>query len=215
VSLVGPNERIVPPMAAWLYVDEVTHRALNDFAILSALVRRAASKVEDAATREALDDVMRHLHTVASTLHVLKPPRDNATRDLNSDLEELCGALSTLIASEKPVRLTLLSEPVTLSAVHSWKICLVIAELVMNAARHAFRSASSGEIIVDMSIHDGTLRCAILDNGYAGAVVAAGRGSAILDAIAAELDGVIGRTHTARGSAIVLHVPIWRPSNDA
>jgi two-component sensor histidine kinase len=212
---VGPSERNIPQMAAWLYVDELTHRALNDFSIMSALMRRAASKIADAAAREAIDDVMRHLHTVASTLRVLKPPRDNVVRDLNSDVEELCAALSTVIVSEKPVRLTLLSEPVTLSAIHSWKICLVIAELVMNAARHAFRSVSSGEIIVDMSVRDGTLRCAVLDNGCAGAVVAAGRGSAILDAIAAELDGAIGRTHTARGSAVVLRVPISRPSNDA
>jgi chemotaxis protein methyltransferase CheR len=195
-------------------VDEVTHRALNDFAIMSALVRRAGTKVADSAARQAIDDVLHHLHIVASTLRVLKPPRDNAMRSLNRDVEELCGALSTAIASERPVRLTLMSEPIVLSATDSWRICLIIAELVMNAARHAFRSVNGGEIIVDLSMHDGTLRCAVLDNGCAGAVIASGRGSAILDAIATELSGIIGRTHTARGLAIILHVPISAPSND-
>jgi two-component sensor histidine kinase len=194
-------------IGAWLYVDEVTHRALNDFTIMSALMRQAAAKMADVADRQALDDVMLHLHSVATTLRALRPPRDNALRTLNNDLEALCAALTEAFLSEKSVRLTLVCEPVTVTAAQSWKICLVVAELVMNAARHAFRSVSEGEIVVEVSVLGGTLRCAVFDNGCAGSVIAPGRGSAILDAIASELHGTICRTHTPQGSAVVLHVP--------
>lgn len=197
--------------AGWLYVDEVTHRALNDFTIMSALVRRASSRLTDIAARRELDEVMVHLHAAAKTLQALRPPRTPLHRNLSDDLEELCGALSAAILMQKAIRLTLASDRAVVSADQSWKICLVVAELVMNAARHAFQSSAEGEIRVELSALDGALRCAVVDNGAAAAVISAGRGSSILDAIASELDGAITRTHSGQGSAVILHVPFSAP----
>jgi two-component sensor histidine kinase len=197
--------------AGWLYVDEVTHRALNDFTIMSALVRRASSKLTDAAARREMEGVMIHLHAAAKTLQALRPPRAPSHRNLCDDLEELCAALSAAILTQKAIRLTLAADRAVVSAGQSWKICLIVAELVMNAARHAFQSAAEGEIRVDLSVRDGALRCAVVDNGSAATVIAAGRGSSILDAIASELGGVITRTHSDHGSAVILHIPLSAP----
>ena len=102
----------------------------------------------------------------------------------------------------------LVAEPVSVTAQHSWKICLIVAELVTNATRHAFQRSEGGSITIKLFVDAGVVCCAVIDNGSAKPSVTPGRGTSILNAIALEVGGTITRSHTEFGSAIVLEVPL-------
>jgi len=173
-----------------------------------SMVRLAALRVSDTGAGQALAELTHRLNASATAFRALSPPPDQSPRSLDDELEALCAALSTSILAARGIRLTFTADPVCIGAQQSWKIGLVVSELITNAARHAFGAREGGSIVVEVSRQAGTIRCAVVDDGAAAARIVPGRGSAILDAIAAELGGTIARTHTSRGSAVVLQVPV-------
>jgi two-component sensor histidine kinase len=194
--------------AGWLYVDEIMHRVLNDYTAMLAVVHLASRKGSDLDTDLALERVARRLNASATAFRALRPPSDHGARNLDEELEILCTALSQSILPEKSTHLALSVEPVCVPAQVCWKICMIVSELVTNAARHAFAARSDGAIAVDLSVRACAIRCAVIDDGRAETVIIPGRGTRIMDAIATELGGTIERTHTSKGSAVALCVPL-------
>lgn len=197
------------PTGAWLYLDEVMHRVLNDYTVMMATVRLAAMQTSDAASGEALGDVMDRLNGSAKAFRALTPPGDRSLRELDEELESLCAALSASGTLKKGIELTFAGDPVCVSAQRSWKICLVVSELITNAARHAFLDYMRGSIEVRLTVQAETIRCIVADNGSASLRIKAGRGSGILDAIATELGGTLFRHHTSLGSKVELELPLF------
>ena len=193
---------------AWLYLDEVMHRILNDYTVMLSTVRYAALTVSDAKTGAALDEITHRLNASATAFRALSPPLDHAPRDLDEELETLCANLTASILAKEGIQLSFGADPVQLDAQRCWKICLVVSELLTNAARHAFLGRERGSIAVELAAFAGMIRCVVIDDGIAPEKVVPGRGSAILDAIAAELGGTLSRQYTGLGSTMVLEVPL-------
>lgn len=193
---------------AWLYLDEVMHRVINDYALMLSTVRVASTRVSDVESWQVLNELSTRLHAAAMTFRVLSPPLDPAPRRLDAELETLCRTLTSTLLARSAIRLALIAKPVCVDARQCWKILLVVSELVTNAARHAFHESEAGSIVVELSVEAGIVRCAVVDDGTAPAMIAPGRGSSILEAIAAEVGGTIMRSHTSRGSAVALLLPL-------
>ena len=191
---------------AWVYVEEMTHRTLNGYTAMLAIVGRAARLASDPTSAEALADVAIRLRAAAASCQALKPPADGNYRDLDQELEGLCASLSDSILTSRGVTLTLSSDQVTLGAHRCWQISLIISELVSNAARHAFRQGDTGSMIVKVRVCDQTLHCAIIDDGVADSVILPGRGTAIVNAIINDLGGTITRSYSQKGSIITFSV---------
>ena len=149
----------------WLYLDEITHRTLNDYTAMLAILRRASYRTKDVIGLAALDAVARRLHAAAMAYKALSPSRSSATRNLEEDLEQLCASLATSILADRSIHVTLSSDPVSLSARRSWQISLIVSELVTNAAKHAQASL----VNVDLNTDDGVLQLTIRDDGVGGA----------------------------------------------
>jgi two-component sensor histidine kinase len=201
---------------AWLYLEEITHRTLNDYTAMLAIVRRASLSVGDETSGRALADVAVRLRASATTLQVLRPPREGLVRDLDHELEVLCKAITNALLSPRGITLTLSSEPVTISSYRCWQISLIISELLTNAARHAFRDAIRGSITVDVCVRNDTIQCTIADDGTSRGDATPGRGTAIVNALIDDLGGTIARRFSGAGSAITFTIPLaeafFRPS---
>lgn len=204
----GPENVQSSSVTAWLYVEELTHRALNDYTAMLAIVHCASLAVSDDVSGRALADVAFRLRSAAKISQALRAPEDDGLRDLDLELESLCAAISDAVLSCRGIRLTLLSDPITLDAYRCWKIALAVSELVINASRHAFRSRSYGSITIDVRVRNGNVECAVIDDGSSLPTISPGRGTAILDALAVDLGGTIARCHTNCGSTITLCVPL-------
>jgi two-component sensor histidine kinase len=192
----------------WLYLDEITHRAVNEYAAMLAVVRRAARSVSDHASAHALEEVAARLQAAAVMNRALQPAQGDGPQNLDRDLEALCAGLSASILAGRPIRLTLLTEPVVIGARRSWQVCLIVSELVTNALRHAFTRCSEGSITIKLGLTAGRVYCAVSDDGVAAPIVRPGRGTTIVDALAADLGGIVLRRHSGRGSCVVLSFPL-------
>ncbi len=199
---------------AWLYIEEITHRTLNEYTAMLAIVRRASHSVTDETTEQvfetaeqALDEVATRLRAAAMSFLALRPPLDDHVRDLNRELEALCAALSRSFSPHRRITLTLTSEPVTVDAFRCWQLSLIIFELVTNAARHAFLLRRRGFINVMTSVRGGKIECAVVDDGICDDTAPSGRGTAIIDALINDLGGTISRHYAVTGSTILLSIP--------
>jgi two-component sensor histidine kinase len=152
--------------------------------------------------------VTHRLTASATAFRALSPPPNAAPRNLDEELEALCKSLTTSLLAKNNIQLTFSAEPVSVAAHRSWKICLIVSELITNAARHAFRGRARGAITVTLAMRGEVISCSVADDGAASPMLAPGRGTAILDGIAAELGGTIARNLSSQGSAIVLQVPL-------
>ncbi len=204
--LMQSCERAAATTSAWLYVDEIAHRTMNDYAFMLASIERASRAVSDPIAASALAGIKARLAATAGAYRALCPPSDDGPRRLDQDLERLCAALSH--CGDENVSLTLVCEPVSMPAQRCWRACLIVSELVSNAAKHAFAACDAGEIVVDVRSLRGELRIVVTDNGIGSDIAVPGRGTRVVSALAQELGAVIWRKHTPSGSIIVVMCPL-------
>lgn len=74
----------------------------------------------------------------------------------------------------------LATEPLQLDADRCWRLGLIVYELVIISARHAF-PGDGGEIRVELLRAGAIAQCKVTDNGSAAATAASGRGLKIID----------------------------------
>ena len=193
----------------WPYVAEITHRTLNDYTNLLAALRRVRSRVADGAAGQLIEEMAERLHSTARAYRALSPPRTGGERRLDKQLQELCSALTRSILADRAIRLTVICEPVSVSARRAWQLCVIVSELVSNAARHAFVEKRTGEIVIELRVNAADeIVCAVVDNGSAGPSAAPGCGTDIVDALTADLGGSVLRDRKPEeGLAVVLRVP--------
>jgi two-component sensor histidine kinase len=193
----------------WLYLDEITHRTLNDYSIMLAMIRRASSLADQATGLAILDVVAKRLEAGAIAVGALRPSRGSQFRNLDEDLELLCSSLSASVLADRGIRLTLSAEPVLMEAYRSWQVSLIVSELITNVAKHAFHQLSSGTMLVEARIDGETLSIVVSDDGKAPPRSLPGRGSGIIDALVDDLGGSIVRSYSENGTSVRIRVPMF------
>jgi two-component sensor histidine kinase len=195
---------------ALLMIEELSHRALNDYTCVISMLRLAADKTGDSSARTALIVAAESMHGRAQTFRALQAPaRGQGPIGLADYLESVCKALSTSSLATAGIRLTLIRENVRLPADQCWRLGLAVTELIMNAARHGLRWGT-GEIWVGMSVDDIEVCCTVTDNGRPTTLPGVGRGRRIISALVAGIGGRGDWSFGPSGVCAALQVP--RPS---
>jgi two-component sensor histidine kinase len=195
---------------ALLMIEELSHRALNDYTCTISMLRLAADKTGDSSARAALNDAAQSIHERAQTFRALQAPaRGQGPLDLADYLENVCKVLSTSCLASAGIRLTLIRGNVSLPADQCWRLGLAVTELIMNAARHGLRWGT-GEICVGMLVGDIEVCCTVTDNGRTRALPGVGRGHRIISALVAGIGGRADWSFGPSGVCATLQIP--RPS---
>jgi two-component sensor histidine kinase len=195
---------------ALLMIEELSHRALNDYTCVISMLRLAADKTGDSSARTALIVAGESMHGRAQTFRALQAPaRGQDPIDLADYLESVCKALSTSSLASAGIRLTLIRENVRLPADQCWRLGLAVTELIMNAAGHGVRWGT-GEIWMGMSVDDIEVCCTVTDNGRPTKLPGVGRGRRIIPALVAGIGGRADWSFGPSGVCAALQVP--RPS---
>ena len=206
-SSAGANEDRLAP--ALLMIEELSHRALNDYTCSIGMLRLAANKIGDAAARAALIDAAQSLYDRSQTFRALQAPQGEGPLDLADYLETVCNVLSISSLTSAGIQLTLIRENVHLPADQCWCLGLAVTELIMNAARHGLKWGT-GEICVEMSVDDIEVCCTVTDNGCPTALPGVGRGRRIISALVAGIGGRADWSFGPSGVCAALQIP--RPS---
>jgi len=143
---------------------ELQHRVANNLQFVAAvLMRRRKLLKSDAVCAEALGSAQSRLETMSRVHRRLHDPT-SLDQPLQAYLETLCSDL--IQASDTPnIQLTVESPPVVLSLNGLMSLSLIVAELVTNSLKHAFRDRGDGRLAISITGTPGRYTLSVADNG--------------------------------------------------
>jgi two-component sensor histidine kinase len=190
----------------WLLLSEMGHRIANEYAFVIGSLSLASTRTADTAAKAELDRAIDRLHAYARAHLLLSAPERCESVDLSDYLERVCEAIVRSTLHERGITLTIVSDPVEIDTQRSWRVAMIVSELITNAVRHAF-GVSGGEILVDVKLVGEEVQCRVSDSGRPTCGGSPGRGSEIVVALTHDISGSIMRAYGERGATVLLSFP--------
>ena len=190
-----------------LLLREMTHRVSNEYSAAITALSLAAARTSNPEARAAISAAAERLHDYADAHRALQMPRAAARVDLADYLFRICSTIGQARLRDRGIHLILATDQVMLSELECWYAGLIIAELITNAAKHAFGSGG-GTIRVEIAHEGDRVQCSVTDDGTQGSGNHRGQGSEIVAALAARLGATISREFGPHGTRVVLTLPV-------
>lgn len=192
---------------AQLLVQELTHRFNNDLASMSGFVSLTAARSMNEEVKLALAGVLQRIHDMAMIQRALRMPPTDRLIDGAGYLGELCRSMSCAKLQYLDIELVLLETPLEINAIDCWRMGMIVAELINNAAQHAFRDRG-GKIQVVITSDGGRVECSVADNGRGFEASVEGQGTGIIRSIAWLLKGTVEYSRKPGGTVALLSFPL-------
>ena len=199
-------------------IREIHHRVKNNLQTISSLLRMHGRRLESPEAREALEESVRRIRSIALVHETLSAGASQEVDfgDIVRQLVRMVG--EGIVSDERPVRLVVEGDPGEVRAEVATPLAVVLTELLQNALEHGFPAArfaaraSEARVVVSLA-NDGTkLLVRVADNGVGlppdftldGPTL----GLSIVRAlVTTDLDGVINM-HTDGGTVVEVSVPV-------
>jgi two-component sensor histidine kinase len=189
-------------------LSEMSHRVANSLQIIASILLLKAHSVKSEETRGHLEDAHRRVMSVASLQQQLKASGNGEKIDVGEYLKKLCDTLAgSMITEKQPITLNVVADLGLVQSEWAVSFGLIVTELVINAIKHAFpNQVSAGHIDVTYHVAGEDWVLKISDNGCgmpAGVDdMAPGLGTAIVKALAQQLDAHIVVDSSSRGTSV-------------
>jgi two-component sensor histidine kinase/ActR/RegA family two-component response regulator len=184
---------------------EVHHRVKNNLQTISSLLNMQAERLPDAATRHALRDAQRRVHSMALIHDQMCGDNGMDEVDFGEYAKRLTrDVLESFGAAAAHVRMRFALAPVSLQLDQMIPCGLILNELVTNSLKYAFPGEREGEIVVSLRCEDGsTVTLAVTDDGVGMPAATAAKGveswgTRIVEILARQLNGSFDR-QSAKG----------------
>lgn len=195
------NLALPPNVDELVLLRETNHRFANTLAVLAVVLRREFAGSISAETRRSFEHCEARIAAFGTLHRSLVVGGLRGKISLHDYMENLCRALSEALLKPLGIRCEFVSEAGEFSAERCERLGLVVAELVTNAARHAFGGRAGGTVRVSVLEDAGSLICVVSDNGTGTSAGVAGVGSRILEQLVRAMGGEMivksGRTGTS------------------
>jgi two-component sensor histidine kinase len=176
---------------------EVNHRVANSLALVASLLRLQISAARSDEVKAELAETQARITAIAGMHRSLYTSDDVSRVELDRYLNRLTVELyNSLHSAEKPVRLLLDADPISLSADKAVSVGMIVTELVTNAFKYAYAPGQAGDIRVHLKMWgDGEALLRVEDDGVGidpqSAPKGTGLGSRIVKSMASTLgDGL-------------------------
>jgi two-component sensor histidine kinase len=190
-------------------VEEINHRLVNEYAEAIAALALTSRDGNEAA-QGACEKAAQRLHAHAEAHRSLLPPTADGLLNAGDYLRQICGAIGRASLAESGIRLIVRTDRVALSPARCWRLGMIVAELIRNAARHGL-SRRAGLIVVRLATRAGSISCLVCDTGRTYGSRSPGRGRRLATALASDLGGDIDWSFTSQGGVVALHFPEAEP----
>ena len=190
-----------------LMLAKQSHRIANDLSLVMAVLHLAKTRPNEGAVRlgAAMDQVM----ALAAAQRLLIPPVAGGRRDVGDLVERVCRQISLARLEPNGIDLHVAADTCIVDATTAWAVPSIIAELLNNAVRHAFKGRT-GTVRVELRYRNDFLIGRVVDDGVGyrerPAVRSvrggsgAGVGSGIIHALARSVDATFERVASATGT---------------
>lgn len=177
---------------------EVHHRVANSLQLIASILALDARKVHSEEARLHLENAHRRILAVAIVQQQLQASREGGEIELAAYLHQLCENLTgSVVGDDTRIAVDVRADAGTISSAVAMNMGLIVAELVLNALKHAFMAdAAARKIMVTYHAEGHSWRLTVSDNGVGKPIgdqspTATGLGTGIVAALVRQLDGRI------------------------
>jgi two-component sensor histidine kinase len=197
-------------------IREVHHRVKNNLQTISSLLRLQSRRLPPGEGREALDEAVRRISSIALVHEILS--RDTGEE---VDFAEIVGPLrrmaeESVVGDDHVVRIAVEGDAGRLPAALATPLAVVLSELLQNAVEHAFKNGGDRPAVaVRLSHENEHLEVVVADNGRGlpeGFSIEATRSlglSIVREFVTSQLGGEI-EMWTDGGTRVRIRVPVTR-----
>jgi two-component sensor histidine kinase len=206
---VVPQPPASVPAIETRLLGELAHRTANDLCSASTTVRQVRRHAWGPEQRQILDQLESQLDALGEIQRLMQAPVGEGMVDLGRQVAALCQAMVAARYAEQNISVLARVEDVVLDADQAWRILMIVAELLANAARQAF-DHDGGTVLVDLSAREDAVICAIRDDGRGqlkGWVRLSDDGLSAVRILVQELGGRLEKVSSKTGAWIALTVP--------
>ncbi|MGC1304019.1 MAG: sensor histidine kinase [Caulobacteraceae bacterium] len=186
---------------------ETHHRLQNTFAIMYATLQREL-RTPAPCVRTTLERSARMVLAHSDLHRCLVVGARGGRLAVGDYISELCHSLSRAVLEPSGIRCEVSVAEGQMEAYRCERLGLIICELVLNAAKHAFPIAFGGMVEVELAPHQGGWRCVVRDNGI-GRIPSSARGvgSQLVHRLVERLGGDVLERASHRGTSITILLP--------
>lgn len=205
--LLEHTERLVEQQQ--ILLREMRHRIANSLQIIASILLLKAGSVSSVETKNELRAAHQRVMSVAAVQSHLHEVEGIEHIDVGSYLTKLgAGLASSMIGPKQNIRIAVAAENGTLPTSHAVSLGLIVTELVINAIKYAFTTEQrSARIRVTFEKSSSDWKLTVADNGRGKRQVESektpsGLGTAIISALAKQLDAQVAEVSTAKGLTV-------------
>jgi len=145
-------------------IREIHHRVKNNLQTVAALLRLQARRTNNVEARQALDESVRRVTSIALVHETLSMSVDERV-DLDDVVDRVIPMMSDVASTESRVVVRREGRFGVVSAEQATPLVMVLTELVQNAFEHAFAPGQRGEVVVRAERTAKWLDVVIVDDG--------------------------------------------------
>jgi two-component system, sensor histidine kinase PdtaS len=145
-------------------IREIHHRVKNNLQTVAALLRLQARRVGLPEAREALEESVRRVASIAMVHETLSMSSDEAV-EFDGIVDRVAAAATEVAAPESRVTLRREGSFGVLPAEIATPLVMVLNELVQNAVEHAFSPGGGGAVVVAAHRQGRHLHVTVVDTG--------------------------------------------------
>lgn len=192
----------------FLFLRELHHRLANTFAVLTSVLRRDFASPISPQLQRSLDQFESRIVAFGNLHRALMIGTISESISVQYYVEHLCKVLSTAILEPIGVRCEVAADAGDLPGEHCELLGLLIAELVTNAAKHAFHERDDGLVRVELIRKADAWLCIVSDNGDGMIAGSPGGGLKIVGQLTRALGGHCVKTTGQYGTSVAVTCPI-------
>jgi two-component sensor histidine kinase len=196
------NSAAVAQSDAQLAATDASRRFLDTLTALQGFLRTSFEDFADPAVRAAVAAFSTRIQALAVMHRRLPDDSGETWLDASAHLGKLCAELCAAQLAPRGLRCEFRSDPAILPRETCRKLGLIVAELVANAAKHAFAGRAYGRVVICLRRTERGWICQVADNGSGLRGGEAGDGTKLVRELAQALGGEL-RVHSDAGGVVV------------
>ena len=188
---------------------EMRHRIANSLQIIASILLLKAGSVTSEETKKELRAAHQRVMSVAAVQGHLQASDGIEQIEIGPYLTKLAtGLASSMVGPKQSIDINVVSDIGTLPTSHAVSLGLIVTELIMNAVKYAFPKArASARIRVTFEKAEADWKLTVSDNGTGRRPTqepsaSTGLGTALIAALAKQLDALVAETSSKRGLTI-------------
>ncbi len=188
---------------------EMQHRIANSLQIIASILLLKAGSVASEETKNELRAAHQRVMSVAAVQSHLHEVEGIEQIDIAAYLTKLgAGLASSMISPKQDIDIAVVAEAGTLPTSSAVSLGLIVTELIINAIKYAFPSDRKGaRVRVTFEKSGLDWKLTVADNGHGkrqaeSAKPSGGLGTALISALAKQLEAQISESSTAQGLTV-------------